>query len=104
LTAPSVTAGTPGGQPLSANGGLDFCLFVGYISYKGISIGRRSRASVQGFGGTAVVAGFCECEAVSQNMSTFVSGKKAIDSRLYLRFMSTFAYRVEKAGRVKSKT
>ena len=42
----------------------------------------------------AAGGGFCECDAVSGKMSTFVSGKKRVGSRRYAEFMSTFVYLV----------
>jgi hypothetical protein len=52
----------------------------------------------------ATGVGFWECGAVAWKMSTFVSGKKAFDSRLYVDFMSTFVYRPEAVSLVKSTT
>jgi hypothetical protein len=59
----------------------------------------------QGYGAQPSLFGLpAEASAKAGKMSTFASGKKAIVSRRYAEFMSTFAYRVEKAGRGKSRT
>ena len=46
--------------------------------------------------GLAAGVCFCECDAVSGKMSTFVSGKKLLFLKRYAEFMSTFVYLLEK--------